>query len=66
MDQKTVDRLEREIERAIAGVIFRLGPKKLPLLSSQKTMHLMAKAAVAIYEAEVDCGESQASSDTEP
>ena len=65
MDQKIVAKLEREIEKAIAGVIIRLGLKKLPLLPSQKTMHLMAKAAVAVYEAEVD-GTSQAASDTEP
>jgi hypothetical protein len=54
MDQKAVDRLEREIEQAIAGVVARLGLKKLPLLPSQKTMRMMAKAAVAVYEAAVD------------
>ncbi len=54
MDQRTADRLEREIEQAIAGVIARLGLKKLPLLPSQQTMRMMAKAAVAVYEAAVD------------
>jgi hypothetical protein len=54
MDQKTVDRLEQEIEQAIAGIISRLGLKKLPLLPSQNTMRMMAKAAVAVYEAAVD------------
>jgi hypothetical protein len=54
MDQRAVDRLEREIEQAIAGVVCRLGLKKLPLLPSQKTMRMMAKAAVAVYEAAVD------------
>ena len=54
MDQKTVNRLEREIETAIAGVVTRLGLKNLPLLPSQKTMQMMAKAAVAVYEAAVD------------
>ncbi len=54
MDQKAVDRLEREIEQAIAGVVARLGLKKLPLLPSQKTMRMMAKAAVAVYEAAAD------------
>lgn len=39
MDHKTVNKLEREIEKAIAGVIIRLGLKKLPLLASQKTVH---------------------------
>jgi hypothetical protein len=54
MDQKTVDRLEREIEQAIAGIVARLGLKKLPLLPSHQTMRMMAKAAVAVYEAAVD------------
>jgi hypothetical protein len=54
MDQRTADRLEREIEQAIAGVVSRLALKKLPLLPSQKTMQIMAKAAVAVYEAAVD------------
>ncbi len=54
MDQRTADRLEREIEQAIAGVVARLGLKKLPLLPSQQTMRMMAKAAVAVYEAAVD------------
>ena len=54
MDQEIVDRLEREIEQAIAGVVTRLGLKKLPLLPSQKTMRMMAKAAVAVYEASAD------------
>ena len=53
MDQKTVGRLEREIEQAIAGVVSRLGLKKLPLLPSQQTMRMMARAAVAVYEAAV-------------
>jgi hypothetical protein len=51
MDHKTVETLEREIEQAIAGVVTRLGLRKLPLLPSQRTMHLMAKAAVTVYEA---------------
>ena len=54
MDQKTVDRLEREIEQAIAGVVTRFGLKKFLLLPSQKSMRIMAKAAVAVYEAAVD------------
>jgi len=51
MDHKIVDRLEREIEQAITKVVMRLGLKNIPLLPSQRTMHLMAKAAVAVYEA---------------
>jgi hypothetical protein len=50
MDPKTVQELEDEIEQAIAEVIIRLGLKRLPLLPSRRTVHLMAKAAVAVYE----------------
>lgn len=53
MDEKTVGKLERELEEAIAGVVARLG-RRLPLLPSQQTMHLMAKAAVAVYESAVE------------
>lgn len=54
MDQKTVRKLELELEKAIVDVVVRrLGLKSLPLLPSQQTMHLMAKAAVAVYEAAV-------------
>jgi hypothetical protein len=51
MDHKTVKHLEGEIEQAIAEVIVRMGLKRLPILPSRRTMHLMAKAAVAVYEA---------------
>jgi hypothetical protein len=54
MDQKTVKRLEDDIEQAIAEVIMRLGLKRLPILPTRRTMHLMAKAAVAVYEAVVE------------
>ncbi len=54
MDEQTVRKLEHELEDAIAGVVARLGLRRLPLLPSQQTMHLMAKAAVAVYEAAVD------------
>jgi hypothetical protein len=54
MDPKTVDKLERKIEDAIAEIIVKMGVRKLPLLPSQQTMHLMAKAAVAVYEAAVE------------
>jgi hypothetical protein len=54
MDEKTVRLLERELEAAIAQTIVRMGLKKLPLLPARSTMHLMAKAAVAVYEAVVD------------
>ena len=54
MEPKTVERLEKTIEEAIAEVIMKMGLKKLPLLPSRHTMHLMAKAAVAVYEAAVE------------
>ena len=53
MDEKTVGKLERELEGAIAAVVARLG-RRLPLLPSHQTMHLMSKAAVAVYEAAVE------------
>ena len=31
-----------------------MGLKKLPLLPSRQTMHLMAKSAVTVYEAAVE------------
>ncbi|MGP0069284.1 MAG: hypothetical protein ACLQGP_37495 [Isosphaeraceae bacterium] len=54
MDPKTVEKLEGRIEEAIAEIIVKLGVRKLPLLPSRHTMHLMAKAAVAVYEAAVE------------
>jgi hypothetical protein len=55
MDPKTVKKLEEKIEEAIAEVIVvKMGLKKLPLLPARHTMHLMAKAAVSVYEAAVE------------
>jgi hypothetical protein len=54
MNPKTVEKLESKIEEAIADIIVKMGLKKLPLLPSRHTMHLMAKAAVAVYEAVVE------------
>lgn len=45
-----VDELEPELERAIADVVDRL---ELPIGPDKRTMHLMAKAATAVYEAAV-------------
>ncbi len=53
MEHKTVEKLEEKVEEAIAEAIVKLGLKKLPLLPGRRTMHLMAKAAVAVYEAAV-------------
>jgi hypothetical protein len=49
MDPKTVEKLEAKIEEAVAEIIVKMGVRKLPLLPSRQTMHLMAKAAVAVY-----------------
>ena len=54
MDPKTVEKLEEKIEEAIAAVVVKMGLKKLPLLLDRRTMHLMAKAAVTVYEAAVE------------
>jgi hypothetical protein len=54
MDPKTVEKLEDRIEIAIAEIVGKMGLKGLPLLPSHQTMHLMAKAAVAVYEAAVE------------
>lgn len=53
MDQKTVEKLEEKVEEAVAEVVAKMGLKKLPLLPSRHTIHMMAKAAVAVYEAAV-------------
>ena len=47
-------KLEQDLEDAIAGMAARLGLRKLPLLPSRQTVHLMAKAAVAVYESAVE------------
>ena len=54
MDLKIVEKLEGKIEKATAEIIVKTGLRKLPLLPSRQTMHLMAKAAVAVYEAAVE------------
>jgi len=54
MDPETVEKLEGETEEAIAEVFFELRHMKLPLLPSRHTLHMMAKAAVAVYEAAVE------------
>jgi hypothetical protein len=51
MDEKIVRKLEHKLEHAIFEVIAQMGLRKLPLLPSHHTVHLMAKAAVTVYEA---------------
>ncbi len=51
MDQKTVRKLERELEQVIAEVvIIRNKNWKCPLLPFHHTMQIITKAAVAVYE----------------
>jgi hypothetical protein len=54
MDQKKARKLEQELAKAIGEVVCRLGLRRLPQLTSHKTMQEMARAAVAVYEAEGD------------
>jgi hypothetical protein len=54
MEQRVVEKLEREIEEAISVVIIKKGLKGLPLLPNRRTIHLMSKAAVTVYEAAVE------------
>ncbi|QDU94094.1 hypothetical protein [Lignipirellula cremea] len=55
MEPKTVRKLEKELEKAIAEVVIVHNKKwKYPLLPSQHTLQMMAKAATAVYEAAVE------------
>ena len=54
LDQRTVAQMEQELLEAIVKVIVSMGLKRLPLLPSHHTMHLMAKAATAVYESAVE------------
>lgn len=54
MEPMTVEKLEEKVEDAIAEVVVKMGLKKLPLLPSRHTFQMMAKAAVAVYEAAVE------------
>ena len=54
MEPKTVAKLEGKIQEAIVEIIVKMGLKRLPLLPSHQTTHLMAKAAVTVYEAAVE------------
>jgi hypothetical protein len=54
VEQETVEKLKEKIEKAVAEIVGKMGLKKLPLLPDRHTMHLMAKAAVTVYEAAVE------------
>ena len=50
-DTKTVEKLEDYTEQVAAEFVMRMGLKRLPLQPTQRVMHLMVKAAIAVYEA---------------
>jgi hypothetical protein len=54
MDPRAVEKLEEKSEAAIGKVSVKMGLKKLPLLPARHAMHLMAKAAVTVYDAAVN------------
>lgn len=54
MDQEQVEKLEDRIQESIAEICRKLGRRNLPRLPERRTMHLMAKAAVAVYEATLE------------
>ena len=54
LDKRTVGTLENRIQHAIVEIILEMGLKRLPLLPSSHTMHLMSKAAVTVYEAAIE------------
>ena len=52
MDQRTVRKLERDLEKAIVEVVVTRNKNwKYPLLPSRHTIEMIAKAAAAVYEA---------------
>jgi hypothetical protein len=60
MDQKAVSALEEDLERAMLSVIMKaVKGRRIPLLPSQRTIHLMAKAAVVVYETAVEVSEAE-------
>lgn len=60
MDQKIVRKLESKIEQVIAEATIDMGLNKLPLLPARHTFQMMAKAAVAVYEATVENNRGEA------
>ncbi|MCA9065036.1 MAG: hypothetical protein KDA96_18325 [Planctomycetaceae bacterium] len=54
MDHRIVRKLEDELEKAIAAVFETTDREELPLDPHGPTVHLMAKAAVTVYEAAVE------------
>jgi hypothetical protein len=60
MEQKSVSALEQDLENAILRVVMRaVKGRRIPILPSHRTLHLMAKAAVVVYETAVEVSESE-------
>jgi len=55
MRSKTVELLKDKIEEAVAQVIMRTRPKRLPFRPSQRNMHLMVRAVVAESDPLEEC-----------
>jgi hypothetical protein len=54
MKPNVVEKLEEVLERAIADALDSKKIKKLPVKPRKEITHLMAKAAVAVYEGVVE------------
>ncbi len=54
MDHKSIEKLEHELEIAMAELLERLESKRFPRKPSPLTVHLMAKAAATVYEAVIE------------
>ena len=60
MDQKAVSALEEDLESAILSVIMKaVKGRRIPVLPSHRTIHLMAKAAVVVYETAVEVSDAE-------
>jgi hypothetical protein len=60
MDQKAVSALEEDLESAILSVVMRaVKGRRVPVLPSHRTIHLMAKAAVVVYETAVEVSDAE-------
>jgi hypothetical protein len=61
-----VEKLEREIEEALADILIHRNKKwRWPLMPAQRTTHLMAKAAVAVYEAALNSPEDKSTEESD-
>ena len=54
--QRQVEHLEHQLAEAIEQLFQHLGPRDKPAEITSDTAHLMAKAAISVYEAVVAAG----------